>query len=116
MNKEFKKSLAESGKDYIVIQGRIRDGKLHIQGKGPYINRDYGVATNIPVADHFIKFMESCTHSLTSLVTDRAYVPMQFRVYPDNWIHIQIKGPQHNRNYGAVLDVKSDDLLKFAAA
>jgi len=106
-------SLAGTGKRYVVLQARVRDGKLHIQGRGVPVNRPYGVAVDVSIPDNLREWFEEQDHILPSLAnTDAMYVPIQARI-KDGLIHVQVRGNKpYNRPYGAAFDIKGAEVLK----
>ena len=110
---EIVESLAGTGRKYVVLQARVRDGKLHIQGKGTPANRPYGVAVDVSIPDDLREWFEEQNHTLPSLAnTDAMYVPIQARI-KDGLIHVQVKGNKpYNRSYGAAFDIKGAEVLK----
>lgn len=115
------KSLASGQNDYVDVFIRNRgDGSFHIQGKGPEINREYGLSDNIVVSDStFAKWVECVPHKFSSLAnTGRKYIAAQVAVRHSD-LHFQIPGPKYNRPYGAVVDVpvtKNPNIKKFITA
>jgi hypothetical protein len=96
------KSLAGTDKVYVEVQGRVRNGLLHIQGRGPEGNRLYGVAVDLPIDGDFATWLDGQTHSLQSLAdTGHLYLPMQVRVA--DTIRLQVPGTEFNRPYGAAV-------------
>ena len=110
------KSLA-TDRTYVLLQGRVRKGVLHIQGSGTEVNRPYGVADNITIGLSTKDWLEKLPEDLVSLAgTGMKYFPVQ-AVINDGRIHVQVKGsPGCNRGYGLAFDVKIDahtQLAKF---
>jgi len=92
-------------KPYVEIQGRMRDGTLHIQGRGSEVNRQYGVAVNVQAPKQLADWLDQQSHTLFSLAgTVARYVPMQARIKGGR-IHVQVAGTPLNRGYGAAFDV-----------
>lgn len=59
---EIRKSLAGTDKQYVVIQARVYDDGIHIQGEGASVNRGYGVAVTIPwdeVPEDLVTFVKT---------------------------------------------------------
>lgn len=48
-------SLANTGENYFPCQIRPYPEKLHVQAKGPAVNRDYGVAVNLNVSPEILE-------------------------------------------------------------
>jgi len=106
-------SLAGTSTQYTPIQGRIRDGKLHIQGQGTEVNRPYGVAVEVEVPAKLAKWLGEQGHILPSLVegSSTKYVPMQARV-KDGRVHVQVAGtPGLNRPGYTAFDVEGAGAL-----
>lgn len=61
MGKAYRiKSLANTSEVYTVIQIRLKDGDIKVQGYGPKVNRDYGVSCVIDGSDcpELVEFLE----------------------------------------------------------
>lgn len=112
------KSFTGSSKNYVVLQARNSNGTFHIQGKGKDINRDYGVAENISAdkfPQDFSEWSDSLDHIYPSLAgTDRKYFRLQAKVIGE-YLHIQVPGPESNRNYGMAFEISSEDLPDVTA-
>ena len=109
-------SLAGTGKRYIDLQARMKNGRLHIQGLDGGHNRDYGVAVDIDVPEAFAKWSAGQPHTLKSAAgTGATYLPIRARIYPGDVVHVQVAGSKLNRNYGSVLNVTCEPLRKFVA-
>ena len=112
------KSFATSKNDYTVVQGRMRDDVLHIQGAGKEVNRSYGVAVDFPVDESLVDWFDELYATKKSLAgTDAMYFTLQYAIR-GNAIHFQVAGDNFNRNYGAAFNVDIDDvpeLVDFAA-
>lgn len=113
------KSLAGTGRDYVVLQIRERaeDEVWHVQGRGENVNREYGVAEDIPFAFHGSEDRPKLARAGKSMYAGSSarYSPA-FAVLNDGTVHIQIPDGPVNREYGAVLDIpakKVPDLAKF---
>ncbi len=113
----MEKSLATGSETYVKLQGSIReDGLLHIQGRGPEVNRPYGVATDqdldtdLCLGTEVTKWLKNLPTDLHSLVSDRKYFPILGRD-KTNYFHIQIPGPALNRDYGAAFDLYSAEIV-----
>ena len=117
---EKTKSFASIKNDYTVVQGRMKDGKLHIQGRGDNVNRDYGVAVDFPIMSDLADWLDNdVDHYEKSLAgTEAMYFPLQYALRGDN-VHFQVAGESNfNRAYGAMFNVSVDDvpqLVDFAA-
>ena len=104
-------SLAKEA-TYVKLQARVVDNvTLHIQGKGPYVNRDYGVSCTITNASpSLMAWMRTLETPLASLAkTEQKYFALQARVKGDHYahyVHFQVSGDEPlNRGYGASFDV-----------
>jgi len=110
------KSFTGSNKNYVVLQARLSDDYFHIQGKGKEVNRNYGVAEDIS-AENFgadIDWTDSLDHINSSLAgTDRKYFRFQAKIAGTN-LHIQIPGPELNRNYGLSMNIPVEVLPNVA--
>jgi len=111
MSKIVAVSLAKEA-TYVKLQARVVDNvTLHIQGKGPYVNRDYGVSCTItnasPSLMAWMRTLERTLETpLASLAkTEQKYFALQARVKGD-YVHFQVSGDEPlNRGYGAAFDV-----------
>jgi hypothetical protein len=111
---EKTKSFATSKTDYTVVQGRIKNGYLHIQGSGENVNRSYGVAVDFPVEADLADWMNSLNHPIKTLAgSDAMYFPLQYAIRENN-IHFQVKGSTFNRSYGAAFNVDIDEVSELA--
>ena len=114
---EIVKSLAGTGRQYVRMQARVKEGKLHIQGKGTVINRPYGIALDVTLHESILKWFEKQEHTEKSLAnTDAMYVPIQAKPLSENVVHIQVKGSEFNREYGLAIDTTSPELYKFVTS
>lgn len=115
------KSLATSTTDYVQIQARREsDNSLHIQGKGPETNRKYGVAVSVScpanLAAWFLNQKSTPKNSSLHKGSDAQYLPAQATIR-GNSVHIQVKGSNFNRAYGAAFNIDNNgDLRSFVAA
>lgn len=111
-------SLAGTGRTYVQLQARVyrmkTDGRreLHIQGRGPEVNRDYGVAETVALEDkalrRWLKDVDASNESLAG--TEAVYFELQARRYPGDVIHFQVRGTDDegdtfNRSYGAMFEL-----------
>lgn len=112
------KSFTGSNVNYVVLQARNSDGTFHIQGKGVETNRNYGVAENIEAEDFpedFVDWTDTLDIIYNSLAgTDKKYFRLQAKI-TNNYLHIQVPGPEWNRNYGLSFEVSSDILPEVTA-
>ena len=113
----MKKSLATGNKTYVKLQGAIRDdGKLHIQGEGENVNRNYGVATdkdidiNECLGCEAVEWLKALGTGKKSVVSDRKYFPLLGR-NRQGCFHIQISGTQLNRPYGAAFNLYNEEVI-----
>ena len=91
---------------YVPVQGRIYpDHKLHIQGWGPVVNREYGVAVDLDMPTELEEWWEEQEHTIPSQAgTTAQYVGLQVRLEGD-FIHGQVVGASLNRGYGVSMDI-----------
>jgi hypothetical protein len=103
----FTESKAGTHENYVVMQGTIREeGKLHLQGRGVSMNREYGVSQDVPVTDEQEAYLRSLLTVFPSLAgSGRRYFPVQVRKQTPEALHFQIVGPRNNRDYGIAFDV-----------
>jgi hypothetical protein len=114
---EYRDSLAPgSFKLYVAVQGRVYDKStdnavLHVQGRGPEGNRDYGVAENIHIPTDLAEWVEKQKSPLFSLTGSNAeYLPMQARIQKSTGsVKFQVRGSEFNRPYGASFCVSYED-------
>ncbi|MCK5021177.1 MAG: hypothetical protein KAS32_29475 [Candidatus Peribacteraceae bacterium] len=113
------KSLAGTGKDYVVLQAAPYDGNdIHVQGSGHDINREYGVAVTFPVSEDLHEFIGEYGSLFTKSLaaTGRNYCKLQatFRE-GGKVIHFQLAADANcNRSYGMAFQVNSEDLPELA--
>lgn len=115
---KVKKSLAGTGKDYVLAQVAVRDGRLNIQVAGPAGNRSYGYAARVTADKELIEYVRDLDGQLTSLSGSEKtdYTECQLRVnYAKNanTIHMQIPGPSLNRPYGAAAEFYHPGLAEW---
>ena len=109
-------SLAGTGRAYVVLQGRISDGQLKIQGAGPNVNRGYGISIVVPVPSDLAQWMKGLTASIPSLAaSNQRYFAMQAAEldFDAGKVRVQVAGSKLNRKYGAVFSVTNDELASF---
>jgi len=115
-------SALGSGKDYVQLQMRIRedDNTLHIQGVGPYVNRDYGISADIDLddlPDGVVDYLRNVpTHFASKAGTDMKYLIGQMR-HAENAgrLNFQVKyDPVHNTKYGCTFNVDAGDYPSLA--
>lgn len=116
------KSFTGSNKMYAVLQARNSGETFHIQGKGQKVNRDYGVAENIDaenLPESFVDWADTLDHIFESLAgTGKKYFRLQAKIV-GNSLHVQIPGPENNRNYGMAFEISSSllpDITAFVKA
>jgi len=126
MNAMLAHSLAETDTVYVVLQARLVGNKyLHVQGAGPNVNRDYGVAEDIwlnrmsqELRDWFRQWHTEKVHfRRTSLDEDSSerYARIHARLNGLR-MHFQVHGSSLNRCYGTAFDIPNGilpDLYKF---
>ena len=95
------------------IQVRMKNGRLHIQGAGPEINRGYGVAGDVQVPDELADWMANQDHEYESLAGSEAvYVGATARIHEDvNGVEIIIEGEPLNVEDGVSITVKGVSAL-----
>ena len=62
----------------VQLQYRMYPESLHIQGKGPSINREYGVSADIPldaIDEELVKRVADVERTQGSFATDKKYAP-----------------------------------------
>lgn len=108
-------SLAGTGAEYIPLQVRVKNGRMHIQIQGPEGNRGYGFATDVAVPEPpFQTWLNGQPAPKKSLAhTGAKYVQAQARNYDNGAVHIQISGASLNRPYGATLNARSAALRDY---
>ena len=113
-------SLAGTGRDYAVIQGRVDSNHgtsgyhLKIQGAGPYVNRGYGLSIVVPVPTELATWMGGIKATISSLAnTNALYFAMQAAELDEGKVRVQVAGTKLNRSYGAVFSVANDELASF---
>lgn len=115
------KSFTGSKVNYVVLQARVSGDTLHIQGSGKEINRSYGVAQNVPLVKFgadtdWLDTLDTNNDSLAG--TNKKYFEFQAKIQSDT-LHIQIPGPEFNRDYGLSMNVPQGvmpDVTKFVKA
>ena len=113
-------SFASDRNDYVKLQGSLRDNyTLHIQGQGPKVNREYGVAVDIVVTKPLYDWLKTVPANYgTSLSpdSDKKYFYLQVRVVGGK-VHFQVPWvPGLNREYGASFNDPVDCLVEFIDA
>ena len=101
------KSFASKREGYVALQARVKDGLLHVQGKGQEVNRNYGVAVDIALPVDLKEWMNTIYRGYKSLYPDSIehYFSLQ-AVVNNDYIHFQVSsGSPFNRDYGATFDV-----------
>lgn len=99
----IKPSLTGSGKPYVVLQARVKNGMLHVQGRGTAINREYGIADDLSVNVNNFGGIASGLKSLAD--TGERYFAVLGKLWDDGTLHFQIPGPERNRDYGMAFDM-----------
>jgi hypothetical protein len=100
------KSQAETGKDYVVLQGRFYSPvQLHIQGVGHTANRKYGISANVFVEKEVAQYLGKQPRPLLSKAqTGQKYFKIQARPRKQT-LHFQFVDGAANRSYGMSFDV-----------
>lgn len=113
---DIQSSLAGTGKLYVSIQAYIREDEetLHVQGKGPDVNRPYGLSEDINLVEIeslLVDWLRGVNRYYNSMAgTHAKYFAAQFRYVPSlNVFNIQVnKGDStdnYNTKYGAAFNV-----------
>lgn len=102
----FVKSQAETGKDYVVLQGALYSPTtLHIQGVGRKANRSYGISANVQIPSEFGAYLaKQATPNSSKAGTGRRYMKLAARPRL-SCVHFQVVDGVNNRGYGAAFDV-----------
>ena len=101
---------------YVELQGRIRNGKLHIQGKGTKINRSYGIAVDIAVPAKLVQWFSNQEHTLPSLAgSDAVYVPLRAFPEGEEIVRVEAIGTPFNTEEGISFKIKSSKLYDFVS-
>lgn len=96
-----------------TIQARLKDGRLHIQGAGPEVNRDYGVALDYKIEDEITEWLATQSPILPSLAGSEAmYLPGTARITEDEDLELTLDGHELNIEDGAAMTVLGDELLR----
>ena len=125
---KFELSMTGPERTYVLLQGRIYpDGRLHVQGRGPRVNREYGVAVDLTLPEELRSWWMEQAHDRVSLAgTHAMYVEFhaeirQFPVEPvADSIRAQVRGKELNRVHGVSMVIArnegSEDLFSFLEA
>ena len=109
-------SLAGTGRDYAVIQGRVDGTQLKIQGAGTAVNRDYGLSIVVPIPSELATWMGGIKATIPSLAASNAfYFAMQAAELDEGKVRVQVAGTKLNRSYGAVFSVANGELADFVS-
>jgi hypothetical protein len=110
-------SLAGSSKLYVQLQARATGpATIHVQGRGPEGNRDYGISTDIEVSPDFAAWLANQESLLPSLAgSAEGYTPVQARLSGGR-VKFQVAGTPFTRSYGAEFKVVASDLADWLAA
>jgi len=104
--------LAGSGRKFRKCQIRVRSGLVHLQAEGVPVNREYGVAIDFAAPADVLDYIENLEHTEPSLAgTGALYVPAQFTPISDQYVQVQVKGKEFNRDYGLTFKVFSPELV-----
>ena len=102
------KSLA-SHKSYLLAQVREKNGWAHFQVRCAPVNRpSYGFAFDIRLlgenAEAMADLLEVGVQKVASQAgTNQVYIPCQIRSYGEGRLHVQVRGTEVNRSYGAAV-------------
>lgn len=111
-------SLSGNGKEYVELQGRIMNvGWIHVQGRGSFVNRPYGVADNVKLKDEdTADVLKLLTRDRKSLAhTGKGYFPMQARLRKkDNVVVIQVPAKTFNKPWGIQVEVPAAEVPALA--
>ena len=111
-------SLIEgSDAQYVRIQAYIRhdDSTLHIQGRGPSVNRPYGVSEDIKLVDlesGMTAWLDTIPKYHDSMAgTEKKYLILQMRHAESvNRLNFQVRyDPAYNTSYGGNFNVFADN-------
>ena len=104
-------------RNFVALQFK-RDGynNIHIQGSGPYVNRDYGVAEDVTVPDKVGVWLDDQVEgTMQSLASPKeCYSHCQARLDDDESVIFQIPGSEGNRTWGYQFRVDADDVPNVA--
>ena len=104
--------LAGSGRKFRKCQLRVRNEMVHLQAEGVPVNREYGVAIDFMAPDSVLEWIEAQEHTELSLAgTSAMYVPAQFIPLDEQYVQIQVRGEEFNRDYGLTFKVFSPELV-----
>jgi len=116
------KSQAGTSREYLAIQLRARDDAVHIQGRGPSLNRPYGFAVDVDAPDEVISALLEGSPSLESMAGTgalyyRAQIAPPKTTDEDAW-HIQVVSvgglghAPYRRHYGMAFDVVPNEKVE----
>lgn len=106
-------SLANTGKNYVEIRGRIDGGVLVVEGDAPEGCK--GVVVNIEVPTKLANWFADLDYT-DGKVGAPHFVKMQATTIGYGGVHIQVRNKETlNRNYGAAFNVDSDLLRAWVS-
>lgn len=109
-------SFASHMTDYVALQGIVNGNSLHVQGIGPSVNRDYGLAVDLTAPADLITWVKGLPRTeLSGTGSKNRYAPMQAAIRGEK-VHFQVSGDSLNRSYGAAFDVTNPSLVTFIQA
>jgi len=112
-----KSLVSGSDAEYVQIQAYVRedDETLHIQGRGPQVNRDYGVSADIGIDEldaGVVNWLLTVPRHFSSMAgTDKMYFILQMRYAESvNRLNFQVSynTPTYNTPYGGNFSVPAN--------
>ena len=112
-----KSLVSGSDAEYVQIQAYVRedDETLHIQGRGPQVNRDYGVSADIGIDEldaGVVNWLLTVPRHFSSMAgTDKMYFILQMRYAESvNRLNFQVSydTPTYNTPYGGNFNVPAN--------
>ena len=112
-----KSLVSGSDAEYVQIQAYVRedDETLHIQGRGPQVNRDYGVSADIGYDEldaGVVNWLLTVPRHFSSMAgTDKMYFILQMRYAESvNRLNFQVSydTPTYNTPYGGNFNVPAN--------
>ena len=119
-NANMVKSLLNTGEDYVQIQAYMRNDEdvLHIQGKGPVVNRNYGISADIEISEmheNLMHWISNIPRNHSSFAgTGKLYFDLNMRHVPSqDQLNFQIlrKESRYNTKYGGMFIVDAYEHL-----
>lgn len=112
MNTQFNQSLAGTERQYVLGQGKLVNGMLHMQFAGDHGNREYGLSADAEVGSALSGFTPSV--KLTSLRGNgRPYFGLQVSVEGDGSVKVQIPGSGGNRLTYTTFNIVNAELSEW---